>query len=64
MYIAYVYTYTYMSYIYTNIYIYIYIYIYLYNALVPFDPFIPHPLSKFTLRPWNVIFPGYNCLVR
>ena len=26
--------------------------IYIYNALVPFGPFIRHPLSKFTIRPW------------
>ena len=73
IYITYVYVYIcilrmyihiHICHIYIQTYIYIYIYIYLYNALVPFDPFIPHPLSKFTLRPWNVIFPGYNCLVR
>ena len=37
-------------------YIYIFIYIYIYiilkcSTLVPFCPFIRHPVSKFTLRP-------------
>ena len=26
------------------------------STLVPFSPFIRHPLSKFTLRPWLVTF--------